>query len=150
MDIKEYIKINYESNLQGVMKEIFSSLYDKFFPREYHYNTDVEDTYVSKTSSFQNRKVRVHLPNNKYSIGLMDEEGCNIKIINNQILKFALLTNDKIYYYNKELHSIFYREDKSRIVKLITKDIYEDNKANICLIKDYVLIDDNKFEPRFE
>ena len=148
MDIKEYIKKNYESNLEGVMKEIFSSLYDKFFPQEYNINT--ENTYEKQISSFYNRKVRVHLPNNKYSIGLMDEEGSNIKIVNNQKLNFALLTGDKFYYYNKNMQSIFYRENNSRIVKLITKDNYEENKANISLIKDYVLLNEEKFEPKFE
>lgn len=148
MNIKEYIKIQADKCQNEVMKGIFVDLVDKFYPKPKPVTEVKAITWqpAAKTeeSSFSKRKVRVHqMPNGKPCIGLIDEDGLGIKLPNNVHLDFMLVDDSKIYYYYG-LEHLFYKASNSRIVYMIDKDTYDEHRANVECIKDYILLPTEK------
>ena len=143
MNIKEYIKLQSEVCPNSVVKTVFNNLLDIFYPKPL---PKVEPKqipfYPSKTvkkeeDSFSKRKVRVSkMPNGKPSIGLIVEDG--IKLPNKQMLTFALCDYyGRTFYYG--LERLFYRDNDSRILTMIDKSNYEENRENVEVIRDCVL-----------
>lgn len=143
MNIKEYIKIQADVCQNDVMKSIFVTLVDKFYPKPKQQTETklLEWKPVSKSSNdnFYKRKIRVHqMPNGKPCIGLMDSDNLGIKLPNNVHLEFSLADETKTSYFYG-LEHLFYKNDNSRIVYMIDKNNYNEHRANVETIRDYCL-----------
>lgn len=129
------------------MKCIFVSLKQKFFstPVDKSKSVVVYDkpsvTKTVNTDNFYKRKVRVHLPDGKASIGLIDSDGYDVKLPNKQKLTFCMVSDGISYYYGFE--RLFYKESNSRIVHMIDGSNYQQHYANVCWVKDYALEDND-------
>lgn len=146
MSIKEYIKIQSDICENIIMKNLFLKLKNKFYPIVYENNYDDNykidvDKKINSNNAFNKRKVRVYLDNNKTSLGLIDSDGYDIKIVNNEKLEFQMICEGISYYYNKTMERMFYRETNSRLIHVINKDNYKEHKSNINFIKDYCFND---------
>lgn len=149
MNIKEYIKIQADECKNDSMRVIFTSLKEKFFPTPIDksksvvvYDKPVTVNKTVNTDNFYKRKVRVHLPNDKTSIGLIDSDGYDIKLPNKEKLTFCMITDNISYYYGFE--RLFYKESNSRIVHMIDASNYQKHYANVCWVKDYALEDNER------
>ena len=145
MNIKEYVKIQADICQNDVMKGIFVTLVDKFYPKPKPQAETklLEWKPANKTANdnFSKRKVRINkMPNGKPCIGLVDVDEMGIKIPNGY-LTFVLVDEFKnTYYYGKE--HLFVRKENSRMVYMIDKNNYEEHRANVETVKDYVLYAD--------
>ena len=151
MNIKEYIKIQAQECSHDVMKKVFISLENQFFPKpiEKSKSIVVHETKSNdiklKPSSYDTlfkRKVVVNLPDNKKVVGLIDNDGYDIKLANKSTLEFKMISGEHTFYYANE--RLFYRENNSRVIKMIDQSNYQKFYSDICWIKDYAMDEKEK------
>lgn len=149
MNIKEYIKIQASECQHEVMKTVFVSLKNRFFPEPIvptkslivnDKEPNIKKT-ISKDDMFK-RKVVVNLGDNKRAIGLVDKDGYDITLANKDKLEFKMISENHTFYYGYE--RLFYRENNSRIVNMIDSSNYQRFYSDICWVKDYALEDNEK------
>lgn len=134
MNIKEYVKEQAKSCKNEIMKEIFIDLVDKFFPKpkpKTEYNGTTIYLPSNKNTTYL-RRVLVKTDSKNY-VGLIDEDGHDIKLPNNQKLEYQLVCHSETgtFTYYTGLNEIFFKEKDSRILKPITYENYLDHKSNI-------------------
>jgi hypothetical protein len=146
MNIKEYVKIQAEKCENAVMKEIFIDLVDTFYPKpvkktvttSYSWNPVSKETKTAN-DNFYKRKVRIqNMPNGKPSIGLINEDGFDIKLPKQEKLEWVLCDEKGVTYYYG-LNRVFFKTKDSRIVYMVNKSNYNAHRANVETIRDYVL-----------
>ena len=140
MNIKEYVKKQSTNCKNEIMKEIFIDLVDKFFPKPkpQTYNTTAITSITNamdklKKNTVFSRRVLVKTPGGKNYVGLIDEDGYNIKLPNNKTLEYQLVCHSQTgtFTYYSGLDNIFFREKDSRIIKAIELSNFLEHRSNI-------------------
>lgn len=143
MKIFEYIETQAKDCKHDIMKEVFISLDRRFNQKiENKTNVNVSDIIkklqekINNDDNLYHRKVRVQTSKNTFSLGLIDNDGYDIHLSSGITMEYLMYCDDVSYYATDD--NFFYKEEDSRIVKLIDETNYKKHKSNIYFMRDYI------------
>lgn len=142
MKIYEYIANQAKSCEHSVMKELFISLDRKFNQIEESKTTNTSEIIkklqekINSNDNLYKRKVRVQTSKHIFTLGLIDKDGYDIHLSSGVTMEYLMYCDNVSYYATDD--NFFYKEEDSRIVKLIDETNYKKHKSNIYFMRDYI------------